>query len=234
MTSEIHCAIGDIHGELGRLKDLHAQVFELARREFPKSRVQLVHLGDLVDRGPKSSGVVSYLMSLRVEGWPAPITLRGNHEQMMVDALETQDRQSSEWRLWSNNGGLETLDSYAAVPPEEMQAHIAWMRALPTLHVNKAAGLVFVHGGVDPDAFPDCTEHTHMWSRRREFFDPRCWTAPALRGMRVVHGHTPTVSRMPETGGQNQRLNIDTGAVYGGRLTAVFLRSGKPDVFLHA
>lgn len=72
MTSEIHCAIGDIHGELGRLKDLHAQVFELARREFPKSRVQLVHLGDLVDRGPKSSGVVSYLMSLKVEGWPAP------------------------------------------------------------------------------------------------------------------------------------------------------------------
>jgi serine/threonine protein phosphatase 1 len=234
MTKPLYCAIGDIHGEFERLKDLHAQVFDHARRVYPGRPVQLVHLGDLVDRGPASAEVVDYLMRLDVPGWPQPVTLRGNHEQMMIDALETEDRTSVEWMLWARNGGAATMDSYAFASPEQLAAHVVWLKTLPTLHVDEAAGLVFVHGGVDPVLFPECGEQVHMWTRRPAFFDPARWTAPALRGKRVIHGHSPTEDSLPETAGGGRRLNIDTGAVYGGRLTAAFLEPGAADIFLYA
>jgi serine/threonine protein phosphatase 1 len=86
MNPTIFCAIGDIHGELERLKDLHRQVLGYVRQTFPNRPVQFIHLGDLVDRGPDSCGVVDYLMAFEAEMSPRPITLRGNHEQMMIDA----------------------------------------------------------------------------------------------------------------------------------------------------
>lgn len=233
MTAPIYCAIGDIHGELARLQALHAEVVAHARAAWARRPVQLIHLGDLVDRGPDSAGVVDYLMRFSVPGWPAPMTLRGNHEQMMIDALADPARESREWWHWLGNGGEETLESYSDRPPSEIIAHLDWLKDLPTLHIAEQAGFVFVHGGVDPDLFPNCGEHIHMWTRQPAFFDPRCWTAPALRGRRVIHGHTPTDDCLPESAGGGRRLNIDTGAVYGGRLTAVFLDAGTPDFFLH-
>lgn len=233
MTAPVYCAIGDIHGELGRLMALHAEVRLHARAAWPGRPVQLVHLGDLVDRGPDSAGVIDCVMNFSVPGWPAPVTLRGNHEQMMIDALADPARESSEWRHWLRNGGAQTLHAYSDRPASDLIAHLDWLKSLPTLHIAERAGLVFVHGGVDPDRFPHCGEEVHMWTRRPEFFDPRFWTAPALRGRRVIHGHTPTDDFLPESAGGGRRLNIDTGAVYGGRLTAVFLEGGTPDYFLH-
>jgi serine/threonine protein phosphatase 1 len=234
MNDTIYCAIGDIHGELERLKDLHGQVQRYAREVFPKRPVQFVHLGDLIDRGPDSCGVVDYLMGFEAEILPRPITLRGNHEQMMIDAHDSFDADSAAWQQWAGNGGEETLASYDGRPVRVLERHLAWMRSLPTLHEAEEAGLVFVHAGIDPDRFPACGERVHMWTRRREFLDPRQWTAPALERRRVVHGHTPTRDSFPETAEGGRRLNIDTGAVYGGRLTAVLLRAGEPDLFLHA
>ncbi|MFN4225793.1 MAG: metallophosphoesterase [Hyphomonas sp.] len=234
MAKPLFCAIGDVHGEFDRLKDLHAQVLAHARRAYPGRPLQLVHLGDLVDRGPASAQVVEYLMTLELPGWPAPVTLRGNHEQMMIDALDARERTSPEWDQWLWNGGRMTLDSYASVPGARLAEHLAWLKSLPTLHVAPEAGLVFVHGGIDPAMFPRCGEQVHMWTRRQAFFEPGQWTAPALRGMRVIHGHTPTRDSFPETAGAGQRLNIDTGAVYGGRLTAAFLEPGAADIFLYA
>ena len=234
MNQPNHCAIGDIHGELERLKDLHRQVLAFAAQAFPEAPLHFIHLGDLIDRGPDSCGVIEYLMAFEQSRSPRPLTLRGNHEQMMIDAYESPDGQSVNARHWSINGGAETSASYAGKPAGMMLKHLAWLKSLPTIHSVEEAGLVFVHAGVDPDTFPDCGEQVHMWTRRREFLDPRCWTAPALRRNRVIHGHTPTADSLPETAGGGRRLNIDTGAVYGGRLTAVLLRPGEADVFLHS
>ena len=233
MSTPIYCAIGDIHGELERLKDLHAQVLDYARQMFPDQPLQVIHLGDLIDRGPASCGVIDYLMDFEAQVSPRPITLRGNHEQMMIDAAGSSDKDSAEWRVWIINGGQETLESYVGQPKPVMKRHLTWLRTLPTLHEAQEAGLVFVHAGVDPDRFPACGEKVHMWTRRREFLDPRCWTAPRLKRQRVVHGHTPTRDSFPESVAGGRRLNIDTGAVYGGRLTAALLRTGEPDLFFH-
>lgn len=234
MHTPIHCAIGDIHGELSRLKDLHQQVLGHARAVFPGVPVQFVHLGDLVDRGPDSCGVIEYLMGFEKAVSPRPITLRGNHEQMMIDACDGQALDSSDGRVWRINGGDETLLSYVQRPADTLERHLAWLKTLPTLHEAEQEGLVFVHAGIDPDIFPACGDKVRMWTRRREFMDPRCWTAPGLLRQRVIHGHTPTRDSFPESVEGGRRLNIDTGAVYGGRLTAVILRAGQPDLFFHS
>lgn len=233
-TTTIYCAIGDIHGELDRLKDLHRQVRAYAAEMFPDSALLFIHLGDLIDRGPDSRGVIDYLMEFEASTTPRPVTLRGNHEQMMIEAHDGLDTQSAAWKVWTRNGGAETMGSYAGETPLAVARHLAWLESLPTVHEAPEAGLVFVHAGIDPDLFPDCGDRIRMWTRRKEFMDPRCWTAPALRGLRVVHGHTPTDDFRPELAGDGRRLNIDTGAVYGGQLTAALLRPGEPDMFFHA
>ena len=110
MTKVVYCAIGDIHGELSRLKDLHREVLDYALVAFPRAQVQFIHLGDLVDRGPDSCGVISYLMEFETRVHPRPITLRGNHEQMMIDAHAASDRQSSDWRVWSIKSSLSNAE----------------------------------------------------------------------------------------------------------------------------
>ncbi|MBA3069982.1 MAG: serine/threonine protein phosphatase [Hyphomonas sp.] len=233
MHDPIYCAIGDIHGELGRLKDVHRQVLAFAAGELKGRPLQFVHLGDLVDRGPDSCGVIEQLMEFERAHGPRAITLRGNHEQMMIDAHDAPGAHAAPWRHWMNNGGEATLASYAGKPEAVRLAHVAWLKSLPTVHADEEAGLVFVHAGIDPDLYPDCGAQVNMWTRRREFMDPRCWTAPALRGLRVIHGHTPTHDFRPEAAGDGRRLNIDTGVVCGGCLTAALLRPGAADLFFH-
>ena len=228
-------AIGDIHGELARLEALHEKIVEHHLKHHADKWLKLVHLGDYVDRGPDSAGVIDLLRELEERTNIIVVNLRGNHEQMMLEAAE--ERHGDSRLHWLTNGGDATLHSYinrgTNNPPED---HIEWIRNLPTLHLEEDRHLVFVHGGVDPSTFPYCGAQTHMWTRSQRFFETEGWEDSQLAGWTVIHGHTPTDDASPETAGDPPcRFNLDTGAVYGGRLTAgVFVPGATTPEFIFA
>ena len=218
MRPKIYYAIGDIHGELSRLKLLHSSISDYHNVFHPNCDSVLIHLGDYIDRGPDSYGVVEYLMSLGTKA----INLKGNHEALMLDAFLLG--KPSAYNYWVENGGAATLESYRArglaQPPKH---HLDWMANLPTRYIDQRRKLVFVHAGIDPDTFPDGDERVHMWTRSPHFFDTGKWLNPALSGFRVVHGHTPTENSRPFVSTDGRRINVDTGAVFDGQLSSVII-----------
>jgi len=166
------------------------------------------------------------------------LTLRGNHEQMLLDALE--EPEGPPMQHWIRNGGEQALESYAranglkadlgeCIDPE----HVAWLRALPFFHFEASRKTLFVHAGIDPATWPLCEPEVMLWTRSPKFFEDRQWPKrPELEGLFVVHGHTPTPDFFPEQ--RLKRVNIDTGAVYGGPLTCAVLAPGKAIRFLAA
>lgn len=231
MKQAVIYAIGDVHGEAGRLHALHDALFTRHGARTDSRPMKLVHLGDYVDRGPDSYDVIETVRAMEKREDVETVNLRGNHEQMMIEAYD----ENSDARLhWLMNGGDATLESYARRgfedPPEH---HLDWLRALPTLHLDETAGIAFVHAGVDPRTFPDCEDRIHLWTRSPRFMDPGRWVSGALDGWRVVHGHTPTPGFEPQAAGEPaRRFNLDTGAVYGGKLTAGIFAPGEPVEFL--
>lgn len=215
-------AVGDVHGCLDRLRALHALIAEdLAAR--PIGAATLVHLGDYIDRGPDSAGVLRHV----AEGpGPAGITqtvnLMGNHEAMMLDALERRDEDAV--GLWLMNGAYQTLLSFgldrvleAAGWAERLEPEpLGFVRRLGLTH--RVGGYVFVHAGVRPGVpLADQTREDLLWIR-----------APFLSssgdfGAVIVHGHT--IRRTPEV--RPNRIGIDTGAVMGGNLTCAVLEGDR-------
>ncbi len=210
-------AVGDVHGCLDRLRALHSLIAEdLADR--PSAAALLVHLGDLVDRGPDSAGVVALLSAgPPVAGLPT-ITLMGNHEQMMLSALMAREAGPAE--LWMANGGEATLRSWD-VPPgtpvadwaERIPArHLLFLRDLALMH--RIGPYVFVHAGLRPGVpLTRQSPHDLLWIR-----EPFLSFTGDL-GAVVVHGHTPR----PEPELRANRIGIDTAAVLGGPLTCAVL-----------
>jgi serine/threonine protein phosphatase 1 len=220
--------IGDIHGCLDKLVSLHFQIAaDLAAR--PVGHSTLIHLGDYVDRGTDSAGVLWLLAGAVKPPVTQRIDLKGNHEIMMLDALSGRREAASHWL---DNGGDATLDSYhvsaadqarpqtwrAAVP----SLHIEWMQRLDLMH--REGTYLFVHAGIRPGVplraqVPDDV----MWIRE-PFLSDR-----AARDVVVVHGHTPR----PQPEVFENRIGIDTGAAMGGRLTCLVLE-GEEMRFLSA
>lgn len=239
MSERIYYAIGDIHGEYERLRDLHDAIDAHWKAEGGKRRATVLHLGDYVDRGPDSAAVVEYLMFLQNKPDLHPeidiVCLLGNHERLMIDALDAQDH--AKLINWLMNGGEATVESYrkrassgvGSITELIPRAHVDWMKSLPTKIVDRDAGLVFVHAGVQPNTFPKCDEEVLIWTRSPKFFNDRRWPAnPELDGLTVVHGHTPTEGE-PYVG--PRRINLDTGACFGGPLTAAMFMVGSEPVF---
>jgi len=215
---------------------LHSHILERHDLMYHGLGLKIIHLGDYVDRGPDSAGVIEALMTLQQDERGECICLRGNHEAMMLDAL--QYKSGFARSSWLENGGDKTLASYRARGKGVPGHHINWLKNLPSIHVEHERRLIFVHAGIDPKYYPDDREGVYLWTRSRRFFDVQDWDNPALEGWSVVHGHTPTADSFPDneagSARQTRRINIDTGAVFGGRLTAAIFAPGEAVRFSRA
>jgi len=224
-------AIGDVHGCRQPLRRLLADIARDADAAPAGHEVRLVFVGDYVDRGPDSAGVVDDLLSLARDGLPGGrpaqvVTLKGNHEEYLLRFLNGDADAGMGWMM---NGGAETLASYDVEPPsmqrglaasEAAAAAAAFARAMPAAHRDFYEGLslwheagdyFFAHAGVDPTRRLDAQDpHDLIWIREPFLSDDRDL------GRVVVHGHTPR----DQVDERTNRIGIDTGAVYGGHLTA--------------
>ncbi len=217
-------AVGDIHGAAAPLDTLMAKI-ETDAGGLDAAHV--IFLGDYVDRGPDSRGVLDRMCAMKRDH-PHFVFLKGNHEAVMLDFLQDPD-EMLEWLEW---GGDETLRSYgvsgalsrmgedlstdlaAAMP----QAHHDFLGSLTLTH--REGDYLFVHAGVRPGvAIDDQEEEDLLWIRGR-FHDANPDERPDLT---IVHGHHPT--RKPVDAGW--RIGVDTGACWSGVLTAVAIEGGK-------
>jgi serine/threonine protein phosphatase 1 len=220
-------AIGDIHGRRDLLVRLHEQILSDAARATAQ-RFVIVYLGDYVDRGPDSKGVIDLLLNAPLPGFEA-IHLMGNHELEMFQFVQGDAPRFD----WLNYGGLETLRSYGVEPPRKLaaseQIRAIFAAALPDAHRAFFHGLRYshqegdffmAHAGVVPGISLDEQKPDDlMWIR-----------APFLKsdtdfGKVVIHGHT--IVERPEI--RSNRIGIDTGAFRSGRLTAIVLQGGTMD-----
>jgi serine/threonine protein phosphatase 1 len=228
----IYYAIGDVHGQKAKLDDLLAQIADDAGARAHT----IVFLGDLIDRGAESRAVVEKAMQLAGEG--RAIVLKGNHEELMLHAYDRDETMGL--YHWANNGGDETIASYREVNGDVDhwrdaidEDHVKWLRALPSIHCDDERKLVFVHAGIDPRRYPDEPEEVRLWTRSPIFYRSETWpNRQELRDILVVHGHTPTPDFEPDV--QRRRINVDTGACFGGPLTSVVLEPDRAPRFLRA
>jgi serine/threonine protein phosphatase 1 len=222
-------AIGDIHGRSDLLAELHAGIVADAASRGATRRV-IVHLGDYVDRGPDSAGVVYRLLDAVPDGFDS-ICLLGNHERMMLDFLE----DASAGPLWLRNGGDATLASYGvAYETKESfdlqrlrglqgelrhrlpERHLAFLRGLRLVHIE--GDYAFVHAGIRPGVALEAQEEMDLLWVRGLFL-----RSDRDHGKIIVHGHTI----MPEPEIMPNRIGIDTGAWYTGRLTSLALEGSQ-------
>jgi serine/threonine protein phosphatase 1 len=226
-------AVGDVHGCAAQLDALHQDIAaDLADR--PVAEARLIHLGDYVDRGLDSAVVIERLLqgppvfrrargADRSQPYDLPIiNLMGNHEQMMLAAL--QEGNGPMERLWRHNGGDASLRSWG-INPGILPA--LWQRQVPAAHVDWLRALgkyvcfgnyIFVHAGLRPGVALAAQSIDDMLWIREPFL-----SFAGDFGMVVVHGHTPV--QKPAV--RSNRIGIDTGAVLGGSLTCVVLQDDR-------
>lgn len=204
-------AISDIHGELGMFQTL------LDKVNFSPKLDQLILLGDYIDRGPRSADVLEMVIQLQKDG---AIILRGNHDQMMVDAAQGGEE---EWHYWQSNGGDITVASYGEQLTREkllnnklFQKHIAFIETLD--HYYEKDEYIFVHAGIDSKlALSETDKHTFLWTREPFLSE--------YSGNRIIIvGHTRTIYLHEDANnaniyfGENNIIGIDGGAVFDGQL----------------
>ncbi|WP_119165236.1 metallophosphoesterase family protein [Algihabitans albus] len=222
-------AIGDIHGQIDQLRDLQSQIVADAASGAPGRRL-LVYLGDYVDRGQDSAAVVEHLIAGPPEGFEA-VTLKGNHEALLLDFLIAPDAGAT----WLVNGGKATLASYGIDAEQDDPDDEEWLHglhrrfvaALPQRHRTFFQGLAishgegdyfFAHAGIRPGVALEAQSAEDLIWIRYPFLQSK-----VDFGKIVVHGHTPDRSPVE----RDNRIGIDTGAVYGGRLTALVLEGAE-------
>ena len=198
--------IGDIHGEIDLLENLLTAILKYQPH-------QLVFLGDYIDRGPHAREVIDRIMELEV-----PVAcLMGNHEQMMLNALEDAVFGNNPMELWYRNGGEATLQSFGfpgffSFQSEMEERYLKFFRSLLMSHVNEPVNgrkILATHAGISP-AVPLADQlllkdyldlRQYMLDKQLEAGDSFLWTRENFfesssnlwKGYLVVHGHTPTL-----------------------------------------
>ncbi|MDR6267206.1 metallophosphoesterase [Roseobacter sp. N2S] len=245
MSDPVLYAIGDIHGDLEQMLMLHERIAaDIAAQGIGAH--QIIHIGDLVDRRFNSKEVIDFLIKGLAKGEPW-VVLKGNHDRMMTLFLDhkAQDpilRKDLTW-LHPRLGGLTTLDSYgvdgfdhtqedeilAEARAKVPEAHRNFLRDLPNFYDTPRA--FFTHAGINPTLpLSKQVEDDLIWIRAP--FHEHHGPFEKL----IVHGHTP-VDIVTHYG---NRLNIDTGAAYGRKMSAVVLddsgiwelsESGRTEIF---
>ncbi len=203
-TSKVHAkyegpriyVIGDLHGCLHPLERLLAKV-------APQRGDEVVFIGDYIDRGPQSREVVDLLLQLPHRS----VFLLGNHEKMLLEYLAGEDPA-----FYLANGGVATLESYGGDPANIPPAHLSFFRRLRPLY--ETPNYLFVHAGIRPLVPLEKQDVKDLVWIRHEFFQ-----FVGRYPKTVVFGHTP----MRQVLLAEDRIGIDTGCVYGGKLTCLKL-----------
>ena len=221
-------AIGDIHGRDYLLEKMYARIETDPFRPASLEKPLVVHIGDYIDGGLNSKEVIDLVM--RGSRAFDSISLLGNHEDLMLACLETDNRDV--WWNWLSNGGDKTLESFdvsfrfGGYEPEILvsalgEKRIDWLKALPLKYVSEP--YLFVHAGIVPGvSLANQKRKDLLWIRSRflENTDEH--------GLIVVHGHTQT--KEPEL--KSNRIGIDTGEARPKKLTAVALDGVSKPRFL--
>jgi serine/threonine protein phosphatase 1 len=213
-------AVGDIHGELELLEEL------LGKLEL-KAEDRLVFLGDYVDRGPDASGVVDLLLGLRARH--QCVFLLGNHESMFLDFLGWKGEAYFGGDAFLSNGGGRTLASYGFFDAQRRgetfdlsPEHRAFYEQCVLSH--RDGDYLFVHAGL---AQVLLDERDVDFALRRSRAEDLLWNRttgdlPHRLGVTIIYGHTPRHD-FEVRHNEPFSIGIDTGAVYGGPLTAIRL-----------
>lgn len=216
-------AVGDIHGRADLLEPMLGWIRSDSRSRAREPDVHVVFLGDLIDRGPASRGVLDLLVDEH-ESFGRRHFILGNHEQALLNAIDGDMAALDEWLGF---GGAATLESYGVDPalqwrnPDALHAkmvaaiparHVAFLRAMrPSVRLG---GYLFVHAGIRPGIPLDEQDGRDLRWIRNEFLSSR-----ADHGVMVVHGHTVSDSVQF----RHNRIGIDTGAYASGRLSVLGL-----------
>ena len=213
-------AIGDIHGCLTELRQLHSAIADDFVRNKPASAV-LIHLGDYINFGPDSAGVIELLAAGPPVVGLRTINLMGDHEQTALDALAGDGAAATDWL---HTGGVAALQSWGIdddTPRRDWSTlipaqHLAFMRGLALQH--REGGYLFVHAGIRPGIAIASQMQDDLLGIRQTFL-----ASEQDFGVVVVHGH----SAAPTPVMKENRIALDTGAGCGGKLTCgVFEEDG--------
>jgi serine/threonine protein phosphatase 1 len=213
----IYYAIGDIHGHLELLDPLLAKIeADAAARPGEKT---LVYLGDYVDRGRDSAGVLSRIIAGPPRGIAHQVALLGNHEDYFIDYYDCVEPAATRW-MEPDWGGGKTIASYMG-DWDLIKRHVEWLRGLPAYY--RAGEYLFVHAGIYPGRpLEQQRREDLIWIRDRFLdYEPH---HPFI----VVHGHTPSEPWGVEW--RHNRINVDSGAAWGGPLSCVVLGDDVGDV----
>ena len=192
-------AIGDIHGCFDSLKELVENKIQLQKDD------KLILLGDYIDRGNKSKEVVDFIIELLENGYDV-IPIMGNHESMLLDALEDEKNISK----WIQNGGNETLKSFEINLLKVIESkYIEFFKGLRCYYAFE--DYLFVHAGFNDNLLNPFTDYYSMLWKCKETY-----TNPLLSDKTIVHGHNPVRVAICEERVHTKHLviNIDTGCVY--------------------
>ena len=229
-------AIGDIHGCLSQLTTLHKKI--LTHDKFDVKKDLLIYLGDYIDRGNNTKGVIDQILKLK-NNKIKTINLMGNHDEFMIDFLFNK---KNDIKNWLNFGVDQTFRSYDIETVEfikdgfeddvidklrnellkKMDAtHINFFKNLEVTHSTEK--YLFVHAGIDPQKkLSEQTKKDYLWSRSNIFFH-KDFKAEKT----IIHGHTPE----KEVINYPYRINIDTGCYFSGKLTCVCINEHNKDRF---